>query len=73
MKFSSLLVILIIVVSLFGCKSSKELAYFQDLKDTTKIQSVVQYPYEPLKIKVDDQLQIAISSTGAEAAQYLIW
>jgi len=70
MRFSSLLCFLIIVVSLFGCKSSKELAYFQDLNDTTKIQSAVQYPYKPLKIKVDDQLQIAISSTGGDAAQY---
>ena len=69
MRFSGILFFLIIVVSLVGCKSSKQLAYFQDLNDTTKIQSAAQYPYEPLKIKVDDQLQISISSPGAEAAQ----
>lgn len=55
---------------LMSCKTSKQLAYFQDLNDTSKIQTAVQYPYEPLTLKVDDQVQITISSTAPEAAQY---
>ena len=61
---------LILISWLVSCKTSKQLAYFQDLNDTTKIQTVAQYPYEPLKLMVDDQVQITISSTSPEAAQF---
>lgn len=64
------LVILITIQWLTGCQNSKQIAYFQDLKDTSKVQVVPQHPYEPLKLMVDDQVQITISSTSPEAAQF---
>ena len=53
-----------------GCKTSKQLAYFQDLSDTSHVQVVNQYPFEALRLMGDDQVQITISSTSPEASQY---
>lgn len=63
----------ILVVSILlicSCGSNKSLSYFQDLSDTSHIQRVDMYPYKPLLIQVDDQLQVSITSTSPEAAVY---
>ncbi|CAN5502289.1 polysaccharide biosynthesis/export family protein [soil metagenome] len=57
-------------VTLFSCKTSRQLAYFQDLTDTAKVQLVEQYPFQPLKVQVDDQLQILVTSSSPEASQF---
>jgi polysaccharide export outer membrane protein len=62
--------ILASVFFLWGCENSKQLAYFQDLTDTLNTQSVPVYPYKPLRLQVDDQVQITISSTSPESSQY---
>ena len=59
-----------ILSCLLSCESSKHLAYFQDLKDTSTIQILPIRAYEPLKLQMDDQVQIVVSSTAPEAAQY---
>lgn len=65
-------VILVIGVIFFlcSCGSNKKLSYFQDLTDTGRSEYVKVYPYTPLKLQVDDQLQISITSTSPEAAQF---
>jgi len=55
---------------LMACQNSKQLAYFQDLKDTANLQKVKLYNYEPLKLQQNDQVQVTISSQSAEASQY---
>lgn len=55
---------------LWGCENSKQLAYFQDLTDSLNAQSVPIYPYKPLRLQVDDQVQITISSTSPESSQF---
>jgi polysaccharide export outer membrane protein len=53
-----------------SCNSNKQLTYFQDLNDTSHIQRIEMYPYKPILIQVDDQLQISITSTSPEAVMY---
>ena len=53
-----------------GCKSSKNLSYFQDISDTSKVASVPLYPYVPVKLQVDDELQILVTSSSPEASQF---
>jgi polysaccharide export outer membrane protein len=53
-----------------SCYNSKQLGYFQDLADTSRVQGVQMYPYEPLRLQPDDQVQINISSISPEANQF---
>lgn len=53
----------------FGCKTSRHLSYFQDLTDTARVQTVDQYPYKPVKLQVNDELQILVTSSSPEASQ----
>jgi polysaccharide export outer membrane protein len=53
-----------------SCYNSKQLGYFQDLADTTRVQGVQMSPYEPLRLQPDDQVQINISSISPEASQF---
>lgn len=62
--------VLVCVALLGACSNSKQLAYFQNLSDTSSNSSVGLYPYAPLKLQPDDQLQIIISSISPEASQY---
>lgn len=64
------IVCLCVSAALTSCTHSRQLAYFQDLSDTGRIQFVEQYPFQPLKLMVDDQIQVTISSTSPEAAQF---
>jgi len=57
-------------IILFSCKDTRSLTYFQDLSDTAVLQKVRMYPYKPLKIQPDDQLQVTISSNSPEASQF---
>ncbi len=62
--------LLLSLLFLTSCKNTKQLAYFQDLSDTSRVHYVDLYPYEPLRLQPDDQVQITISSTAPEAAQF---
>lgn len=53
-----------------GCRSSKNLSYFKDLSDTSKVNNVPLYPYVPVKLQVDDELQVLVSSSSPEASQF---
>jgi polysaccharide export outer membrane protein len=55
---------------LVSCYNSKQLAYFQDLSDTSKKYTVDLYPAEPLRLQPDDQVQVNISSVSSEASQF---
>jgi polysaccharide export outer membrane protein len=50
--------------------NSKQLPYFQDLADTSRIHAVDLYPYEPLRLQADDQIQVNISSLSPQASQF---
>ena len=59
----------LVVFFAFGCKSSENLSYFKDITDTSKVTIVSQYPYKPVKIQVDDELQVLVTSSSPEASQ----
>jgi polysaccharide export outer membrane protein len=61
---------LFLVFLFTSCYNSKQLGYFQDLADTSRVQGVQMYPYEPLRLQPDDQVQINISSISPEASQF---
>jgi polysaccharide export outer membrane protein len=69
-NFLRLLTAFTFLFFLWGCENTKQLAYFQDLTDTINAQSVQMYPYKPLRLQVDDQVQITISSTSPESSQF---
>ncbi|MET0637344.1 MAG: polysaccharide biosynthesis/export family protein [Chitinophagaceae bacterium] len=52
-----------------SCKSSKQLAYFQDLPDDA-VSKIASIPYVPLRLQTNDEVQVTISSNSPEAAQY---
>lgn len=60
--------LLAISVTLFSCGVGKQLAYLQDLTDTTRIQEVRIAATEPLKLQPDDQVQVTITSKSPEGA-----
>ena len=53
-----------------SCSNSRQLGYFQDLSDTTKLHKIGLHPHEPLRLQPDDQVQINISSISPEASQF---
>jgi polysaccharide export outer membrane protein len=65
-----LLILFLYSFCLFSCVNSKNLSYFQDLSDTTRIHLVDLAPHQPLRLQPDDQLQINISSISPEASQF---
>ena len=69
-SFLQTLPALLLLALLASCQNSKQLAYFQDLSDTSRVQYVNMAPYEPIRLQPDDQVQITISSTAPEAAQF---
>lgn len=69
-SFLRLLPALLLLAWLTSCQNSKQLAYFQDLSDTGRVYYLNMAPYEPIRLQADDQLQITISSTAPEAAQF---
>lgn len=62
--------LIVIAAAISSCSNPKQLSYFQDLKDTSRVQQLALYPYQPLKLQPDDQVQITISSTSPESSQY---
>ena len=68
--FSGLAICITISLFLVSCQSSKNLAYFKDLTDTAKVQLVEQYPFQPLKLEVDDEVSILVTSSSPEASQF---
>ncbi|MES2775220.1 MAG: polysaccharide biosynthesis/export family protein [Bacteroidota bacterium] len=69
-RIKSLCFLIFLVIALSSCSNTKQLSYFQDLNDTTRIQQIALYPYQPLKLQPDDQVQITISSTSPESSQF---
>jgi polysaccharide export outer membrane protein len=65
-----LFLICCLAIFVAGCGNSKKLSYFQDISDTTKISNVPLYPYVPVKLQVDDELQILVTSSSPEASQF---
>lgn len=61
---------LLLPLLLASCVNSKQLSYFQDLSDTSRVQAVDLYPYEPLRLQPDDQVQVNISSISPQASQF---
>lgn len=61
---------IILFVSLYGCKTSKQLPYFKDLSDTTLVSKINTLPYEPLKLQINDEVQVTVSSSSPEASQF---
>jgi polysaccharide export outer membrane protein len=59
-----------VLATVFSCKTSKQLPYFQDLPDNRPVTSIPTIPYEPLKLQTNDELQITVSSRSPEASQY---
>ena len=53
-----------------SCYNSRQLGYFQDLSDTSKLHKLATLPREPLRLQADDQVQINISSISPEASQF---
>jgi len=66
----SLVTIVLLSFYLVSCTNGKQMAYFQDLADTTKIHSISTYPYTPVELQPNDQVQIIISSASPEASQF---
>src|SRR5687767_3197425 len=58
------------IASLYSCKTSKQLAYFKDLRDSAVVSKISTLPYEPLKLQANDEVQVNISSTAPEASQF---
>lgn len=58
------------MTSFFSCKTTKQLSYFKDLQENTAVSKINTLPYEPLKLQVNDDVQVTISSTSPEASQF---
>lgn len=56
------------VAILGSCNVGKQLAYLQDVNDTTRIQELRTAAFEPLKLLQDDQVQITITSRSQEGS-----
>jgi len=58
------------ISGLYSCKTSKQLAYFKDLRDSSLVSKISTLPYEPLKLQANDEVQVTISSSAPEASQF---
>jgi polysaccharide biosynthesis/export protein len=56
--------------TILGCSVSKQLPYFTDLPENKSVTSINTVPYEPLRLQANDEVQITITSTTPEAAQF---
>ncbi|MCG2618071.1 polysaccharide biosynthesis/export family protein [Terrimonas sp. NA20] len=70
MKNSNLLGLIVPLVLLYSCRTSKQLPYFQDLSDTATVQTIATAKAPPLSLQADDQVQVSISSPSAEATSF---
>ncbi|MET0241960.1 MAG: polysaccharide biosynthesis/export family protein [Flavitalea sp.] len=66
----SFLAILLGIVVLSSCTTSKQLAYFQDLPQEKGVSNVPTAPYTALKLEPNDEVQVTISSTSPELSQF---
>jgi polysaccharide export outer membrane protein len=58
------------MISLVSCQTSKQLPYFKDLPESETVSRISTTPYEPLRLQTNDEIQVTISSTSAEASQF---
>lgn len=61
---------ILLFFTLYSCQNSKQLTYFKDLSDTSKVYSLDVPVIRPIKLQFDDQIQIIISSSAPEAVQF---
>jgi polysaccharide export outer membrane protein len=61
---------LISVLFFSSCFNSRQLGYFQDLSDTSRVHKLSLLPEDPLRLQPDDEIQINISSISPEATQF---
>ncbi|RYF97446.1 MAG: hypothetical protein EOO02_20840, partial [Chitinophagaceae bacterium] len=66
----SFLAILLGIIVLSSCTTSKQLAYFQDLPQDKSVSNVPTGPYTQLKLEPNDEVQVTISSTSPELSQF---
>lgn len=69
-KFQWGLLLLPVIFFFCSCHTSRQLAYFKDLSDTTALQTIPTSKAPPLQLQPDDQVQISISSPSAEATSF---
>ena len=62
--------LLLALVGLYSCKTSKQLPYFKDLPEDQAVSKIATQPYEPLTLQTNDEIQVTISSSSAEASQF---
>lgn len=55
-------ILFVFLISFTSCANYKKIAYFRDLQDTTKSQTITTMAYKELKIKADDILAITIQT-----------
>lgn len=56
------LILIALSVGFCSCGNYKKITYFRDLQDSSKAQSIEEYPFKELKIKSDDILAITIQT-----------
>jgi polysaccharide export outer membrane protein len=66
--FKKILLPSITLFSFLSCTTTKNVAYFQDLTDTTKIYSQLSSGNYEIKIQPDDIIEILVNSINADAA-----
>jgi polysaccharide biosynthesis/export protein len=69
-RASLYLVILVSIINLYSCRSSRQLPYFKDLSDTARLSKIATQPYEPLRLQANDEIQVTISSASPEASRF---
>ena len=67
--FPALAVIFVSIV-FSSCRTSRELPYFQDLSQTDPVTRLATPAYEPLKLQVNDEIQVTISSNSQESSMF---
>ncbi len=56
------LILLTLCIGICSCSNYKKIAYFRDLQDTTKAQTIAELKYNELKIQADDIISITIQT-----------
>lgn len=64
-----LFALLLALVGLCSCETSKQLPYFKDLPET-QVSKIATEPYQPLTLQPNDEIQVIISSSSSEASQF---
>lgn len=69
-KLNFISIVVLAVISMTSCQTSRQLPYFKDLPQDQAISKIATRPYEPLKLQPNDEIQVTISSSSAEASHF---